>query len=221
MIDQACLLQNLQRLADAVVAMFGKNCEACVHDLTELPNSLVYIRGQVTNRNPGAPATDLLLKMINRKSGDGEDIYNYKTTGTDGKSLKSATTLFRDTTGRPVAALCINFDTTEFYNASQALTPFLNLPENDSPPSVETFAHSASETVEAFLHQAAAEIGKHPSTMNVDERCQFITILKDNSIFQFKGAVEQVARMMGVTRFTVYNYIKKIRTTTSTNGQEA
>lgn len=220
MIDQVCLLQNLQRMADTLVAMFGKNCEACVHDLTELPNSLVYIQGHVTNRKPGAPATDLLLKMINRKSGDGADVYNYKTTGTDGKSLKSATTLFRDSTGRPVAALCINFDTTEFYNASRALTPFLNLP-NDPPSAVETFANSASETVEAFLHQAAAEIGKHPSTMNVDERCQFINILQDNSIFQFKGAVEQVARMMGVTRFTVYNYIKKIRTINPINRQEA
>lgn len=220
MTDHECLLQNLQRMADAVVAMFGRNCEACVHDLTELPSSLVYIRGEVTRRRAGAPATDLLIKMINRNSGMGDDTYNYKTTTADGKSLKSTTTLFRDTKGKPVAAFCINFDTTEFYNASQALTPFINLPENSSAPSVETFAHSAGETVEAFLHHAATEIGKHPSTMNIDERCQAITILEENNIFQFKGAVEQVARRMGVTRFTVYNYLKKIRNTNTTTQQE-
>ncbi len=221
MTDQECLLHNLQRMADAIVAMFGRNCEACVHDLTELSHSLVYIRGDVTHRKPGAPATDLLIKMIRKNSGRGEDTHNYKTTSRDGKALKSTTTLFRDTAGRPVAALCINFDTTEFYNASQALTPFINLPENGSPPSAETFAHSPGETVEALLHHAAKEIGKHPSTMNVEERCQCITILEDNSIFQFKGAVEQVARMMGVTRFTVYNYLKKIRTTTPSLQEEA
>lgn len=214
MTDQECLLNNLQRMADAIAAMFGKNCEACVHDLTDLSCSLVYIRGEVTHRKPGAPATDLLLKMIGQNAARGEDTHNYKTISSAGKSLKSTTTLFRDTAGKPVAAFCINFDTTEFYNASQALTPFINLPDNGSLPTAETFAHCPGETVEAFLHQAAAEIGKHPSTMNSDERFKFITILEDNSIFQFKGAVEQVARMMGVTRFTVYNYLKKVRTTT-------
>lgn len=215
MIDQKCLLHNLQHLADAVVAMFGKNCEACVHDLTELPSSLVYIRGQVTHRQPGAPATDLLLKMINRNVEKGEGPHNYKTISSDGKSLKSTTTLFRDAAGRPIAAFCINFDTTEFFNASQALIPFINLPENGTPSSTETFAHSVGETVEAFLHQAATEIGKHPSTMNVDERGRLVAILEENGIFQFKGAVEQVARMMGVTRFTIYNYLKKIRSANS------
>jgi predicted transcriptional regulator YheO len=214
MTDQECLLNNLQRLADAIVAMFGKNCEACVHDLTDLSCSLAYIRGEVTHRKPGAPATDLLLKMIGQDSGRGEDTHNYKTISSDGKSLKSTTTLFRDIAGKPVAAFCINFDTTEFYNASQALTPFINLPDNGTLPAAETFAHSPGETVEAFLHHAATEIGKHPSTMSIDERFQFITILEDNAIFQFKGAVEQVARMMGVTRFTVYNYLKKARANT-------
>lgn len=211
MIDQKCLLQNLQHLADAVVAMFGKNCEACVHDLTELSTSLVYIRGQLTDRKPGAPATDLLLRMINRSAGKEENTHNYKTISSDGKSLKSTTTLFRDGSGRPVAAFCINFDTTEFFNASQALIPFINFPENEAPFTAETFAHSTGETVEALLHQAAIEIGRHPSTLNAEERSRFVAILEEHRIFQFKGAVEQVARMLGVTRYTVYNYLKRVR----------
>jgi predicted transcriptional regulator YheO len=211
MIDQKCLLHNLQNLADAVVAMFGRNCEACVHDLTILPTSLVYIRGEVTHRKPGAPATDLLMKMVSKNTGRADEYHSYKTISSDGKSLKSSTTLFRDAAGRPVAAFCINFDTTEFFNASQALLPFSNLLETGTPCSLETFAHSAGETVEAMLHHAATEIGKHPSTMNVEERGRFVAILEENRLFQFKGAVEQIARLMGVTRFTVYNYLKKIR----------
>lgn len=211
MIDQKCLVQNLQHLADAVVAMFGKNCEACVHDLTELPTSLVYIRGQLTHRKPGAPATDLLLRMINQGEAEDANTQSYQTISSAGKSLKSTTTLFRDRSGRPVAAFCINFDTTEFFNASQALLPFINLPENGAPLAVETFAHSTGETVEALLHQAAMEIGRHPSTMNSAERSRLVTLLEKSGIFQFKGSVEQVARLMGVSRFTIYNYLKKVR----------
>ena len=126
MTEKEYIFSNLQRLADAVVFLFGKNCEACVHDLTSLQNSLVYIQGDVTHRKPGAPATDLLVKMLKQNFSQAEDRHNYKTTTTDGRSLKSTTTFIRDSTGRPLAAFCINLDTTDFFNASKALLPFIN-----------------------------------------------------------------------------------------------
>ncbi len=216
--DKDCFLQNLQSLADAVVAMFGRSCEACVHDLTSLHSSLVYIRGEVTHRLPGAPATDLLVKMINSPKDNG-DMHTYCTTNSEGRSLKSTTTLMRDEEGRAIAAFCINFDTTEFYNAGQALLPFLH-PEIGAPSSTETFANSAGETVEALFRNAVREIGKHQTTMNVDERKRLIAILEADGLFLFKGAVEQVAKMMGITRFTVYNYLKRVRSTTPTDTRE-
>ncbi len=219
MSDKDCFFQNLRSLADAVVAMFGRSCEACVHDLTSLHSSLVYIRGEVTHRLPGAPATDLLVKMINSPKGTG-DVHSYCTTSSEGRSLKSTTTLIRDGKGRAIAAFCINFDTTEFYNVGQALLPFLSVPEASALASNETFAHSAGETVEALFHNAVREIGKHQTTMNVDEKKRLIATLEADGLFQFKGAVEQVAKMMGITRFTVYNYLKRVRSTTITNKKE-
>lgn len=208
-------------MADAVAFLLGKNCEACVHDLTSLENSLVYIQGDVTHRKPGAPATDLLMKMLKQNSGKAEDMHNYKTTTTDGRSLKSTTTFVRDSTGKPLAAFCINLDTTDFFNASKALMPFINTQESDHQLSTETFAHSAGETVEALFVHAVEEIGKHPATMNVDEKTQLTRQLEENGTFLLKGAVEQVAQMMGVTKFTVYNYLKKVRNNNTTTKPEA
>jgi predicted transcriptional regulator YheO len=116
-----------------------------------------------------------------------------------------------DSTGRPIAAFCINLDTTDFYNAGQALMPFINIQENNRQTNTETFAHSAGETVEALFVHAVEKIGKHPASMNVDEKTLLIGQLEENSTFLLKGAVERVARMMGVTKFTVYNYLKKVR----------
>ena len=141
---------------------------------------------------------------------------HYSTISSDGRSLKSTTTLIRDREGRAIAAFCINFDTTEFYNAGQALLPFLNLPEI-APPSTETFAHFAGETIEVIFQNAVQKIGKHPTTMHSNERRRLVATLEADGLFQFKGAVEQVAQMMGVTRFTVYNYLKKVRSTTTTH----
>ncbi len=221
MTEKESIFKNLQRMADAVVSLLGKNCEACIHDLTLLENSLVYIQGNVTGRTPGAPATDLLMKMLQQNSGKAVDMHNYKTTTADGRSLKSTTTFIRDTTGRPLAAFCINLDTTDFYNASRALMPFINLQENNNQTRIETFAHSAGETVEALFFQAVEEVGKHPATMNVDEKTELTRRLEENGTFLLKGAVEQVAQLMGVTKFTVYNYLKKVRSSNSTTTAEA
>jgi predicted transcriptional regulator YheO len=219
MADKECFLQNLRSLADAIVAMFGRNCEACVHDLTTLHCSLVYIQGDVTHRRPGAPATDLLVKIINSQAEKG-DVHSYRTTSSDGRSLKSTTTLIRDGEGRAIAAFCVNFDTTEFFNARQALLPFIDGGGISSPTDMETFTHSAGETVEALFQNAVREIGKHPTTMSGDEKKRLIGILETDGLFQFKGAVEQVAKMMGITRFTVYNYLKRVRSNTITNKRE-
>ena len=99
--------------------------------------------------------------------------------------------------------------------------PFINILENNHQPSAETFAHSSGETVEALFFQAVDVIGKHPATMNVDEKTQLTRLLEDNGTFLLKGAVEQVAQMMGITKFTVYNYLKKVRNNNSTTKSEA
>lgn len=219
MTEKDRILNNLHRLADTIVLMFGRHCEACVHDLTSLQHSLVYIRGDVTHRQPGAPATDLLMKIVNNQS-QGSDIHSYRTITADGRTLKSTTTLLRDDSGQAVAALCINFDTTEFAIAGQALQPFIEPTESLAAPLAETFAHSSGETVEALFHQAVRTIGKHPQTMTRQEKAELIVLLEGDGLFRFKGAVEQVAKLLGVTRFTVYNHLKKARKNSTLNHKE-
>lgn len=211
MTERDAILQNLEQLAKAVVSLFGKNCEACVHDLSMLQSSLTYIEGDVTKRKEGAPATDLLIKLLKQNESSPENMHGYISMTNDGRSLKSATTFIKDSEGNPVAAFCINFDTTDFYNASQALTPFLASLHNGNQQKSETFAHSVSETVDGIFQEKMEEIGKHPTTMNVEEKTRLIQLLEESGTFQLKGTVDQVAHLMGVTKFTVYNYLKKVR----------
>ena len=210
MTEHELIFTSLEKIADSIVALFGRNCEACIHDLSSLQKSLVYIAGNVTGRAIGAPATDLLIRRL-KQSAVPQDMHNYKTTTSDGRSLKSTTTFVTDRGGKPVAAFCINFDTTDLYNASQALAPFLHLGEPNQSDNQENFSHSLGETVEAIFSQAVTEVGKHPATMGVEEKTHLISILEENGTFQLKGSVEEVAHLMGVTKFTVYNYLKKIR----------
>lgn len=209
---------NFKQLADAIVAMFGRSCEVAIHDLTDLRKSLVYISGDVTGRKIGAPATDLLIKAIGKKQSEIEDMYNYKTTTRDGRSVKSSTIFLRNDQDDVVAAFCINLDTTDFFNATQALSALLNHNTNGRHIQ-ETFASSTGETIEALFEQALIKIGKQPTSMTTDEKIQLTSLLEEQGVFRMKGAVNQVAELTGVSHFTIYNYLKKIRKTSSHNEE--
>ena len=205
------IFKQLQKIGDSIVTMFGKNCETCIHDLTDLHHSLIHINGTVTGREIGAPATDLLVKLLKNANGKPEDLHNYRTVSGDGRTLKSSTIFISDSSGSPIFAFCINFDTTEYFNASQSLQHFLSAEHHEPPAdSSETFAQSPSETIEALFEQAVLEIGKQPATMSTEEKTDLVEILERNGAMQFKGAVEQIALLAGVSKYTIYNYLKKI-----------
>jgi len=210
---------DFKQLADAIVAMFGRSCEVAIHDLTDLHKSLVYISGDVTGRKIGAPATDLLIKAIGNKKSEIKDMYNYKTTAHDGRSIKSSTIFLRNDNNDVVAAFCINLDTTDFFNATQALSALLNLNNSNGGEIQETFSSSVGETIEALFEQALIEIGKQPASMTTDEKIQLTSLLEEQGVFQMKGAVNQVAELTGVSNFTIYNYLKKIRKISSHNTE--
>ncbi|KAB2891314.1 MAG: transcriptional regulator [Desulfobulbaceae bacterium] len=208
-IEETISVDNLKRLADAVVGFFGPSCEVCLHDVRSLQRSLVYITGDVTCRKPGAPATDLLVRALQQQRV--EDLHNYRTITGNGRALKSSTVFIRDAAGKPLFAFCINFDTTNFFNASQALQPFVNSLEQSVETS-ETFALVAEETIESLVNRSILALGKQPATMTTEEKTRLIGLLQQDGVFRLKGAVEQVARLVGVSRYTVYNYLRKIRT---------
>jgi predicted transcriptional regulator YheO len=48
--------------------------------------------------------------------------------------------------------------------------------------------------------------------MSTDEKIELVKEMEISGVFQIKGAVDQLALFMGVSKYTVYNYLKKIRT---------
>ena len=217
--ERDLILGQLQQVGEAIVAMFGKNCETCIHDLNDLQNSLVYINGSVTGRRVGAPATDLLVRVLEKSDGRPDDMHNYKTVSGDGRILKSSTTFVCDSNNQPIFAFCINFDTTDFFNAGQTLSAFTIKEKTGAASSdpAETFSHSPAETIEALFQQAVLEIGKQPATMSTAEKTDLVAILERSGALQFKGAIEQIALLAGVSKYTIYNYLKKIHARQAVN----
>jgi predicted transcriptional regulator YheO len=209
--ERESIFRSLRQIADAIIGTFPRAFEVVIHDLSQPRKSIRYIAGDVTKRKIGGPVTDLVVKALHQEKEGIRDRHNYKTTTKDGRVLKSTTVFIRNSAGSVVAAFCINFDMTDFLHAVQSLGIFTTTSNAfNSQEKTETFATSISETIAAIFEQAVAKIGKQSAYMTTDEKVKLVKELYGNGLFQIKGGVDQVAHLLGITRYTVYNYLKKI-----------
>lgn len=211
--NKESIFRALEHAAAGFFAVFPKNLEIVLHDLTEPSQSIRHISGNVTGRKVGDAVTDLIIKALHREGNNVRDRYNYKTTSRDGRTLKSSTIFIRDDDGDVIGALCINFDTTDYKNAAHALEIFANISsETGIQEKYETFTGSITETIETIFHQVEAKIGRESATMSRAERIDAIKELKENGVFKIKGSIDQVALLMGISKYTIYNYLKIVQT---------
>jgi len=206
------IFRTLEQLADTVTATFGDSCEVVIHDLGNIRASLSYITGNVTRRKIGAPATDAVIRELVEHGSAVQDKVGFKTITDDGRELKSSTSFIRDSSGEVVAAFCINFDVTDYLNAIQLLSQFAGIRKTEETRKIsEKFAFSVDHTIDTLFEASVERIGKRPATMTMEEKIQLVSILEEKGVFQIRGVVNQVALLLGVSNFTVYNYLKKIR----------
>ena len=205
------LFITLKIIADGIVKTLGNNCEVVIHDFTDLSASIIYIAGNVTNRKVGGPITDLIFNVLREKGDSVDNMYNYTTRTKDGKILKSSTIFLRNTKNKVIGCLCLNIDVTQYINLKLLIDNFLGFKEIDELKNIENFATSTEETIEAISLEIAKKFGKSPANMNKDERLAFIKALNDKGIFVLKGSVDKIAKILGLSKYTVYSYIQEIK----------
>lgn len=214
--EERALHQNLQtalHMLDGLSKMLGHRYEVILHDLSHVESSIVAIRGNVTNRKTGGPVTNYLLQLLKRYGDKAPDSINYRNVTPDGRVLRSSTMFIRDEGGHIIGSLCINQDLTDFIVASklcQELSSFhLPVPEENGPE--ELFAHDINEVMESMVQSELEMVQKPVAYMQKEDKLALVGSLEEKGIFDVKGAVEYVAERLGVTNFTIYNYLKEIR----------
>ncbi|MBU5467655.1 PAS domain-containing protein [Virgibacillus sp. MSJ-26] len=199
------------RTADMLVEMFGSLCEVAVHDFSDLQHSLIYIAGNVTSREVGSPITDLVLKELRKDHSEIKDIPSYQTNSKDGNIMKSTTVFLRDGNDNIIGALCTNFDISLLMQVNGKIEEFVGF-NKDKQPS-ETFFTSVHDVIHDMTHQVLSQFNKAPSDMSMEEKIDVVGELDERGTFLIKGATEYVAQALGVSKFTVYNYLNKVRAT--------
>lgn len=210
--DKVESLRLLRQVAVALRRLFSPFCEVVIHDFTDFEHSIVCIEGNVTNRRVGGAATDLLLAKASQGDTD-EDLYNYLTSLPGGRLMKSCTVFLREEDGAAYGAFCVNFDITAFVGMHRVMANFVAT--EDRADVVETFANDIEDTIHAIVADTLHETGQSLSLMGRDEKVELIARLAEKGVFQVKKSVSILADQLGLSRATIYNYLREARLTTT------
>ncbi|HYM97611.1 MAG TPA: PAS domain-containing protein [Candidatus Sulfotelmatobacter sp.] len=203
------VFELLSRVATAAVATVGGDCEVVVHDLRQPEHSVVAISGGLTGRQVGAPVPDpeLMPGVVDRFTSD--DLRR-QTRTQKGRDLLSSTSWVRDADGHVVGAICINIDRADLRRARDLIDQHLVAPDVPGATPTETFAADISQFASVATRQAVG--GVRPSHRRTRE--ELVSILRDldhAGVFSLRGAARTVAAELGLSRATVYEYLRDAR----------
>lgn len=205
------ILKNMIPILHGIANTFGNNCEVVLQDLRDPQRSVIAIaNGHVTGREIGSPLTERGLKAVRNKEFN-TDLMKYKTVTSDGRTLKSSTIFIKDETGEAIGCMCINYDVTEFIVARKVVGEVVETLEDVAEREEETYSNNINEILYSLVDKVLSKIGKPIAYLNKEEKVNIVKQLDEKGTFLIKGAIEYVADVLCVSRYTVYNYLDEIR----------
>jgi len=198
------MLNHYHAIADAITLLFAPYAEVALHDLAS--QKLVYISNNRSQRELGE---DSNLSELQDDRGL-QVIGPYLKRNWDGSQLRSISAVLRDDNGDPIGLMCINLDITVLESAKAALEVFLGGNALQPQPDV-LFQDDWQERINTFIHQWLQHRQQTLSSLNGAGRRAMVEALYHQGAFKGKNAAGYVAKILGIGRATVYNYLKNIK----------
>lgn len=215
------------RFADALARMQGPSTEIVLHDLTNPAHSVVYVvNGDITNRKVGQGVRHLVPEMLTSHEGKpiGPWWFRYRT-----KLIRATTELIYDKAGEIIGALCVNEDVTgeeRLFLSLEGRLPGLTMtdlkadgdtaglikPETSvKDAELSGKPDSVRKTVFRLISETAAQKAYAEAKTNRDVRRRLVRGLKERDVFLLKGSIEELARLLGLSKVTIYSDLDALR----------
>lgn len=195
----------LKRLADGVSVMFGSTCETLIHDMSVPNHPIIYIsNGHVSNRKIGSTEDIYGDIGIDEDAFLDKDFINHLVLGKSGRRLKSSTFHFK---GKDYHyAFGINFDFTYMYEYQKQSSEFMNV----STELYQAINENKENTLDSIFDGCIDTIGKSTDRLGKTDRLRVISMLMEQGVFNYHKSVPYIAKRLGVSRNTIYKYMKEV-----------
>lgn len=206
------VLKSMIPIVGGIAKTFGKSCEVVLHDITDPYHSIVAIENShVTGRELGGAMSQANIEAI-ASGGFTRDQINYTKKTDDGRILKSSTIVIRDENQKPIGCLCINFDLSDFVMVRNSINALCHTDEPEETKEDKGYQGASINEVLCNLVNSVLEAsGKPVAYMTKEDKVEIVRVLDQKGAFLIKGAIDYVAKVLCVSRYTVYNYLDEVR----------
>ncbi len=192
-------------VAEAVATLLKPHAEVVIHDLRT--QTIAYIANNISRRDVGGSSL-ADLKDIGEL---GTDVIGpYRKTNFDGRQLKSITAVLRNSDGETFGLLCINFDIAPIEAARNALSLLTAFQGAGAQPSA-LFNADWQETVNSAISGFLGERGLAASALAKEDHAALVERLEQEGYFSIRNLVPYLARLLGISRATVYKHLREAR----------
>lgn len=193
-------------LIEGVVALFAPFLEVAIHDVKN--SKIIVLHNNLSNRKVGGPSPLAELQVPVEKFPDVFDPY-YETNW-NGHKIKCTTVTIRDEEKKPIALICFNLDTSVFQDIQLNLKTFLEVKSTAENP-VELFNEGWEEKVDSLIANHLAENKLIAGNLTREQKQALVDELSKHGVFFYKNAAPYVAKRLSLSRATVYNYLRVLR----------
>lgn len=202
-------LELLRRMAKAVAAQFGGNCEVVVHDISagDPECTIAAIEnGHVSKRHVGDGSSAIVLEALKRRGEHIEDALAYHTQTADGRTLRSSTVYINDENGQPQGIFSINYDMTPFMMARSAVDSFIA--DGDDQREAQRIPTNVNDLLDELIARSVRLVGKPVAMMNKDDKVRAIRYLNDAGALLITKSGDKISNYFGISKYTLYSYLE-------------
>lgn len=217
-------LDELVTFVDFLKNIVGKNVEIVLHVIEKDTSYIAkIINGHVSGRDETAPLTDLAISLIDRKIyKDRKFIKNYTGYTQNNKKIQASTYFVTSAKGELEAMICFNIDVSKY---EQLMTDIIdnmsiNVEFLDSLMSKEKnevsldnieFTEFYSNSLQDVVYNVIPkEVIDSKKKLKTKEKLYIIKAVYDKGLFNFKGTINQIAKILQCSTSSVYRYLAEV-----------
>ena len=199
--------------ADFIAELLGPETEVLVYDVREkIAVYAVNPLEDVQEGSPmGSPEMDYLAAGLDKKR---DFVVNYRALSQSRHKLKSATLFLRDGEGQTAAVLTVNIRVDKYIELREMINVMIRGHHPEEQELGESLSLGQDVTFLEIMQKAILdELGKYtaaPNRLSYQERIRLIEALHKKGVFNVKGAVTELARLLETTETSIYRYLNKL-----------
>ncbi|MAS86757.1 MAG: hypothetical protein CMH30_02075 [Micavibrio sp.] len=194
--------EKYKSTAEAAAKLLNPLVEIVIHNLET--NTIEAIYNNFSNRKIGDDSNFEVAEIDNLSAVIGP----YQKTNWDGRKLKCTTAVLYDDDGKAFGTICMNMDVSQFELLGNFAENMMRLNENITAPDRRIFESNLDEQINVFVKEYTDQNKKALITLSKEDKKQIVKDLQLKGAFEQKNAADYIAKILSISRATVYNYLK-------------